>query len=191
MWEPIELGEAPGDGKGDRPIEFGRKINEGMKYLIDWLSGSSSQTKLPESLPVERGGTGSKTAQGSRDNLGISTIDYNGQIYFNEKIVMLYPDKVVANKTVENLAMKPVFTKVAVGHYTVSGTEGMAATWKAVVPKDPMGNPLYTVALTENATTKVITVKVYTGKQSGANVVVDTTKPIDIPAGAFMLLHLK
>ncbi|WP_038345624.1 hypothetical protein [Acinetobacter sp. A47] len=71
MRQVIGVGVQPNDKKGD-PARTGiQKANMNFLELWSFLAGYLGADKLPDAIPVLRGGTGATTAEGARKALGI------------------------------------------------------------------------------------------------------------------------
>lgn len=170
------FGDAAGDGKGDFLRTHAQKAESMATQLYSWLSGGRSEVRLSDALPVERGGTGGTTAQKGRLNLGI-VVNTNNELVFGSRVVSLYNGTVLDHEG----TVKPVYTKVGTGHYTLTNISGFALNgFKFCLPKDDLGNLLCGCAIT--FADNVATVKVYQLVRTSGLVSLDLTKPMDIPA---------
>ena len=169
-------GDAAGDGKGDMLRNHSLKAEATATQIYSWLSGGKSEVRLPDALPVERGGTGGTTAQKGRLNLGI-VVNTNNELVFGSRVVSLYNGTFLDHEG----TVKPIFTKVGIGHYTLTNITGFALNgFKYCLPKDELGNLLCGCAITFADGTA--TIKVYGLTRTDGLVSLDLTKPMDIPA---------
>ncbi len=183
--ERFNYGEAAGDGKGDLIRIHAIKAEQAESIVFNWISGGKSEVRLPDALPVERGGTGGTTAQRSRLNLGI-VVNTNNEYVFGSKAISVYDGAVLDHDG----TVKPGFIKNGVGDYRVNGPLGFALNgFKYCLPKDELGNTLCGCVITFDATG--LTLKVHPIKYVSGKSVIDTTKAIDIPASRCIDISVK
>lgn len=183
--ERFKYGDAAGDGKGDMLRVHAIKAEQTECIVYNWLSGGRSEVRLPDALPIERGGTGGTTAQRGRLNMGI-VVDTNNNLVFGSKVVSVYNGAVLDHDG----TVKPVFSKVAVGHYTITNVSGFALNgFKYRIPRDELGNPLCGCVITFEGTTA--TVKVYQLKFLNGIFSNNLTVPIDLPASRCIDISVK
>lgn len=183
----IYLGQSAGDGKGDLLYNAMQKTNQNFVELYNWIGGATGSLVLPNFLPVSRGGTGSTSVQGARKNMGLY-VDVNGGVVFGYPVVDLFNHK--ADCT--DAALQVGFSRTAVGKYELTNTKGLGINgFKMVLPKDDLGMPLFGAVL--SYTDGLLRISTYKTKidTTAGKVVVDTSKPMDIPAGSFMNIHIK
>ncbi|RYD93204.1 MAG: hypothetical protein EOP50_11490 [Sphingobacteriales bacterium] len=72
--QTINLGTAPAGAGGDDRRSAWVKAISNFNELYDWLTGVAGGSNLPAALPVAKGGTGSSTAAGAKNALGIGDI---------------------------------------------------------------------------------------------------------------------
>lgn len=177
QWERdrFNYGEAAGDGKGDFLHTHGVKAEHAETLVFSWLSGGASEVKLPNALPVSRGGTGSTTANGTRLNLGIM-VNTNNELVFGSKAASLYDGAVLDHDG----TIKPYFIKNGTGDYVVGKVTGFGPGFTYILPRDELGNLLCGCEITflGEALVKVYAIKYVDGKA-----VLDKTVPMDIPNG--------
>lgn len=175
--ERFKYGDAAGDGKGDQLRIHAIKAEQSNTIVYDWLSGGKSEVRLPNALPVERGGTGGTTAQSGRLNLGL-VVNTNNEVMFGSKVISVYNGAVLDHDG----TVKPGFIKNGVGDYRINGPLGFALNgFKYCLPKDEIGNTLCGCAITFDSTG--FTLKVHPLKYLNGVASVDTTKLIDLPTG--------
>ena len=174
--ERFLYGDAAGDGKGDMLRIHALKAEQANSILFNWLSGGRSEVRLQDGLPIERGGTGGTTAQRGRLNMGIF-VNTNNELLFGSKAVSLYNGVILDHDG----SVKPVYKKVALGHYEITGISGYALNgFKYCLPKDELGNVLCTCVIHfvgNTATVKVYEVLIHENGNKGVNL----KKPMDIP----------
>ena len=174
--ERFLYGDAAGDGKGDMLRIHAIKAEQANSILFSWLSGGTSEVRLKDALPIERGGTGGTTAQRSRLNMGI-LVNTNNELVFGSKAVSVYNGAVLDHDG----TVKPGFIKNDVGNYRVNGPLGFALNgFRYCLPKDELGNLLCGCTITFDATglnLLVHPIVFANGKYSA-----DTSVNIDIPS---------
>ena len=174
--ERFLYGDAAGDNKGDYLRVHAIKAENALSILFSWLSGAASEVSLLNNLPISRGGTGASTAQKARLNLGLF-VTTNNEIVFGGKGISLYDSAVLDHDG----TVKPSLTKHGVGDYTVGNVTGFASnTFTYILPRDELGNLLCGCEITF---TGECNVKVYDLKHVDGKVLLDKTKPMDIPSG--------
>lgn len=183
--ERFNYGEAAGDGKGDQLRIHAIKAEQTEAIVYNWLSGGKSEVKLPDALPIERGGTGGTTAQRGRLNLGI-LVNTNNELVFGSKAISVYDGAVLDHDG----TVKPGFIKNGVGDYRINGPLGFALNgFKFCLPKDELDNLLCGCVITFDAAglnLKVHPIKVVSGKHT-----LDTATTIDIPASRCIDISVK
>ena len=175
--ERFLYGDAAGDGKGDMLRIHAIKAEQANSILFSWLSGGTSEVRLKDALPIERGGTGGTTAQRGRLNMGIF-VNTNNELMFGSKAVSLYEGAILDHDG----SVKPGYKKVGLGHYEISGISGFALNgFKYCLPKDELGNVLCSCVISfEN---NVATVRVYEVFMYVRGVMdIDLENPMDIPS---------
>lgn len=183
--ERFIYGEAAGDGKGDQLRVHAIKAEQTESIVYSWLSGGSSEVRLPNALPIERGGTGGTTAQRGRLNLGI-LVNTNNELVFGSKAISVYDGAVLDHDG----TVKPGFIKNGVGDYRINGPLGFALNgFKYCLPKDELGNVLCGCVTTFDATG--LTLKVHPIKFESGKSIIDTTKTMDIPASRCIDISVK
>ncbi len=173
--ERFNYGESAGDGKGDYLHTHGVKAEHAETLVFSWLSGGASEVRLPNALPITRGGTGSTTASKARLNLGIF-VNTNNELMFGSKAVSVYDGTVLDHDG----TVKPTFQKLGVGKYLISGVTGFGPGFTYVLPKDEMGNLLCGCEITFTGEANV---SVYAIKYEDGKAVLDKTVPMDLPNG--------
>lgn len=131
----FEYGDAANDGKGDPIRVHAIKAEQANTILFNWLSGGASEVALKEALPISRGGTGSTTVAGTLRTLGYFE-DANHTLRRGIKVL-----------SIGNTGMRDQFknvpdasfTRVAEGHYRITGAELSQAMWGIVIPQGPEG----------------------------------------------------
>ena len=171
--ERFNYGEAAGDGKGDFLHTHGVKAEQAETIVFSWLSGGASEVRLPNALPITRGGTGSTTASKARLNLGIF-VNTNNELMFGSKAVSVYDGTVLDHDG----TVKPTFQKLGVGKYLISGVTGFGPGFTYMLPKDEMGNLLCGCEITFTGEANL---SVYAIKYEDGKAVLDKTTPMDIP----------
>lgn len=183
--ERFKYGDAAGDGKGDHLRIHAIKAEQTESIVYSWLSGGKSEVRLPDALPIERGGTGGTTAQRGRLNLGM-VVNTNNEYVFGSKAVSVYDGAVLDHDG----TVKPGFVKNGVGDYRINGPLGFALNgFKYCLPKDELGNLLCGCVITFDAAglnLKVHPIKVVSGK-----ITLDTATTIDIPASRCIDISVK
>lgn len=173
--ERFLYGDAAGDGRGDLLRVQTIKLEDMSNILFSWLSGGASEVRLPNALPITRGGTGSTTASKARLNLGIF-VNTNNELMFGSKAVSVYDGTVLDHDG----TVKPTFQKLGVGKYLISGVTGFGPGFTYVLPKDEMGNLLCGCEITFTGEANV---SVYAIKYEDGKAVLDKTVPMDLPNG--------
>lgn len=154
--ERFSYGDAPGDKKGDPIRTHAMKAERTDGIIFSWLSGGSSETTLPQALPVSRGGTGSTTVAGTLRNLGYFE-DVNHTLRRGIKAITV--SNVAAVDNFKNIT-ELLWSHSDVGTYTLKGALPSSDLWGVVVPTDYLGVPKYVVEL--NTVGDTTTVLVYT-----------------------------
>ena len=136
--ERFLYGDAAGDGRGDLLRVQTIKLEDMSNILFSWLSGGSNEVRLPDALPITRGGTGGTTAQKGRLNLGM-LVNTNNELVFGSRAISVYDGAVLDHDG----TVKPGFIKNGVGDYRINGPLGFALFgFKYCLPKDDLGNVL-------------------------------------------------
>ena len=174
--ERFLYGDAAGDGKGDMLRIHAIKAEQANSILFSWLSGGTSEVRLKDALPIERGGTGGTTAQRSRLNMGI-LVNTNNELVFGSKAISVYNGAVLDHDG----SVNPGFIKNGVGNYRINGPLGFALNgFKYCLPKDELGNLLCGCTLTFDATG--LTILVHPTLFTDGIYSADTSVNIDIPS---------
>lgn len=182
--ERFEYGEVAGDNKGDLLRIHAIKAEHTANLLFTWLSGASSEVRLPNALPIERGGTGATTANRARMNLGM-IINTNNEVSFGARAVSVYDGTVLDHDN----TVKPYFIKNGVGDYTVGNVTGFNPTsFTYILPKDELGNLLCGCEITFAGEAII---KVYAVKFEDGIFQLDKTLPMDIPPGRCIDISVK
>ena len=173
--ERFKYGDAAGDGKGDFLHTHGVKAEHAETLVFSWLSGGASEVRLPDALPITRGGTGGTTAQKGRLNLGM-LVNTNNELVFGSRAISVYDGAILDHDN----TVKPGFIKNGTGDYRINGPLGFALFgFKYCLPKDELGNVLCGAKIVFDATGLTLTthpVKFNAGIYS-----IDETIKIDIP----------
>lgn len=179
-------GDAPDDHKGIDLRNCVMMYNESIQSIVDWISGSpNTKSLIGISLDPSRGGTGGSTALRARQSLGIF-VDTNEAMRFGVKAVSLYNGAVLDH----DMTVKPTFSKVDVGHYTLTNVPGFALNgFKYVLPHDELGNLLCACVITFDDL--ITTIKVYGVKYENGKALIDLTVPMDIPDGRCIDISVK
>ncbi|TVT78617.1 hypothetical protein [Acinetobacter colistiniresistens] len=122
---------------------------------------------------------------------GNTTVDSNGFVKSASPVVKLYADKIDLND--EAAEQQITFEKVAIGHYLIKGSTGLAQVgWYIETPKDANGNILFAVLyeLLENGDIEVKTYKKKFDIEQAA-IVADLDKPIDITQNRWIDIRLQ
>ncbi|WP_151765943.1 phage tail fiber protein [Acinetobacter colistiniresistens] len=120
-----------------------------------------------------------------------TTVDSNGFVKAASPIVKLFADKIDLND--EAAEQQITFEKVAIGHYLIKGSTGLAHVgWYIETPKDANGNILFAVLyeLLENGDIEVKTYKKKFEIEQAA-IVADLDKPIDITQNRWIDIRLQ
>lgn len=183
--ERFEYGLAAGDGKGDELRIHALKAEHTASLLFYWLTGGSSEVRLKDALPIERGGTGATTAQQARLNLGLM-VNTNNELMFGSKAISVYNGAVLDHDG----TVKPGFIKNGVGNYRINGPLGFALNgFKYCLPKDELGNVLCGANITFDATGLTLTTHPVIFNQGKYEVDLETK--IDIPSGRCIDISVK
>lgn len=153
--ERFNYGEAAGDGKGDPIRVHAIKAEHTEKLVYTWLSGGASEVRLPEALPITRGGTGATTVAGTLRNLGYFE-DANHTLRRGVKVLSFGNTGMRDQfKNVPDAS----FSRVAEGHYRITGANLSQALWGIVIPQGPEGFMKAFVEL--NTSNNIIEIKTY------------------------------
>ena len=174
--ERFNYGDAAGDGKGDLLRIHAIKAEQAESLVFSWLSGGSSEVRLPDALPITRGGTGGTTAQKGRLNLGM-LVNTNNEVVFGSKAISVYDGAVLDHDG----TVSPGFIKNGTGNYRINGPLGFALFgFQYCLPKDVLGNVLCGAKIVFDATGLTLTTHPVT-LQNGLWVM-DELSFIDIPS---------
>ena len=183
--EAIPHGYAANDKRGIDLRNGTIIIENNFKLLVFFLTGGEKELgKLDKPIPIIRGGTGATTVAGAFKNMQI-TFDTNGDMKRYQGSVEVYDNKLTIRGQIStNLG----FTKMDTGVYRIEGSTNWGTGSKVSYPKDDLGNLL--CGATTTPAGAGFDLKVYGLKHENGITVVDTTKPMDIPANSFILLNL-
>lgn len=119
-----------------------------------------------------------------------TTVDSNGFVKAASPIVKLFADKIDLND--EAAEQQITFEKVAIGHYLIKGSTGLAHVgWYIETPKDANGNLLVAVVY-EQLANGDISVKTYDYMlNKKGRIVADLETPLDIPEARWIDLRLQ
>lgn len=174
--ERFIYGDVAGDGKGDELRIHAIKAEHSNNLVYSWLSGGASEVRLPNALPVSRGGTGATTAQGARLSMGI-LVSTNNELLFGSKAISVYDGAVLDHDG----TVKPGFIKNSVGNYRINGPLGFALNgFKYCLPKDELGNVLCGAKIVFDSSG--LTLTTHPVSLQGGMWVMDELTFIDIPS---------
>lgn len=182
--ERFNYGEVANDKKGDPIRVHAIKAEHAETLVFSWLSGGLSEVRLPDALPVARGGTGSTTAQGTIRNLGYFE-DTNYTLRRGVKVLSLTNTGILDR--FQNLP-NATFTRRALGEYVLKGVQLDTARFGMVFPLDKLNQLRYIATTTVGAEGEIV-VKVFKAN--------NTTNPpsaglaADLPAGVYIDIECK
>lgn len=192
MRSKLKFGTSADDKTGDLLQEGARLIEDAFAEIYFFLSGGASEVKLPDTLPVSRGGTGV-----INDTLLGSVVVKNGSASMGLSAVLGVPQALITLTT--NGANTYQFdggTNIKSIRYTgysftITGLGSEVIDESSVaIPKDVNGNPLVAVHVVHDSVSKSYTVTVYEVAYEGGRVVPNMLVPKDIPEGSCIRLLL-
>lgn len=182
--ERFVYGDAAGDGKGDFLRIHAIKAEHADNLLFSWLSGGASEVRLPDALPISRGGTGSATVAGTIRNLGYFE-DTNHVLRRGTKVLTLADTGILDR--FQNLP-NATFTKRATGEYVLKGVELDTKLFGMVFPITNL-NQLRYIATTALGAVGETIIKVFV-----ANNATNPPSPgaaVDLPTGVYIDIECK
>lgn len=182
--ERFNYGEVANDKKGDPIRIHAIKAEHAESLVFSWLSGGRSEVKLPDALPIERGGTGATSTTSFIRNLGYFE-DTNHTLRRGEKVMSVANDGFIDR--FRNLPEGTAWSRTDVGTYTLSNAKLTYKLWGFVVPINFLGQPMcfvevYTLPEGTQLVVKAVTV------QDG---IISAGDPMDIPPGYVIDLEIE
>lgn len=182
--ERFNYGEVANDKKGDPIRIHAIKAEHTDNLIFSWLSGGASETRLPDVLPVSRGGTGSSTVAGTLRNLGYFE-DTNHTLRRGVKILSLTNTGILDRF---NNLPNATFTRRALGEYVLRGVQLDTQLYGMVFPVDKFDQLRY-IATTTIGSEGEIVVKVF--KANNATNPPSNGVASDLPVGVYIDIECK
>lgn len=178
--ERFNYGEVANDKKGDPIRIHAIKAEHTDNLLFTWLSGGRSEVKLPDALPIERGGTGATSVASAIRNLGYFE-DCNYCLRRGIKVLTTNGTGIIDRfKNLPNASINHVDT----GTYDITGITHSTDMWSYVVPLNTSHQPTLNLEFTtiENGVQmKVNTINYINGAPViGALIDLPSTVKVDI-----------
>jgi len=182
--ERFNYGEVANDKKGDPIRIHAIKAEQANTLIFSWLSGGRSEVKLPDALPIERGGTGATSPTSFIRNIGYFE-DANHTLRRGEKVMSVSNDAFIDR--FRNLPAGTAWAREDVGTYFLTTARITYKLWGCVVPINYLGQPMCFVENYE-VTGGMRVVFKSVSVQDGLMVPGD---PMDIPAGYVVDLEIE
>lgn len=136
--ERFNYGDAANDKKGDPIRVHAIKAEHTDNLIFTWLSGGRSEVRLPDALPIERGGTGATSVASAVRNLGYFE-DCN--FCLRRGIKVLTTNGTSITDRFKNLPNASI-TRVSTGVYNITGITHSTDMWSHVVPLNTTHQPV-------------------------------------------------
>lgn len=182
----ISIGEAANDGKGTDLNLAGKYLEDFMTATCMFLNAGTSEIKIPDTLPIERGGTNASTVSGHIKyvtRFGAGAMQLVDNKYTPVAFIVITNGSDGTVKPLVDLSNVITVTKIAVGKYLFSTFNDSFKVMNDVgnVIRDKMGNQLFGYIIRYNGGNIFIDCYALKFDTTTGNKSLDLDTPIDMP----------